>query len=181
LDHGDLQLPNSRRLHFRVEVSVAVAPPYYVPKHLPVSCGRDDHDGVPVPINLGTRQGAIGFGWLRASVGLGAGAMTIVISLRPIQRHVGRVLLVAVAVFGGWTIVLGITHSYVLAFVALFALSAADAISVFIRSTLVPLAAPPHMRGRVLAVENVFIGASNELGGFECLGPWHFRKNLRSG
>ena len=49
----------------------------------------------------------------------------------------------------------------------MFALSAADAVSVFIRSTLVPLATPPAMRGRVLAVENVFIGASNELGGFE--------------
>ena len=66
-----------------------------------------------------------------------------------------------------WTIVLGLARSYALAFVAMFALSAADAVSVFIRSTLVPLATPPAMRGRVLAVENVFIGASNELGGFE--------------
>jgi MFS family permease len=72
-----------------------------------------------------------------------------------------------VAIFGVWTIVLGVTHSYALAFVALFGLSAADAVSVFIRSTLVPLATPPEMRGRVLAVENVFIGASNQLGGFE--------------
>jgi hypothetical protein len=111
--------------------------------------------------------GALGLGWLRAAVGLGAGATTLAISIRPIQRHVGRVLLGAVAVFGVWTIVLGVTHSYALAFVAMFALSAADAASVFIRSTLVPLATPPEMRGRVLAVENVFIGASNQLGGFE--------------
>ncbi len=111
--------------------------------------------------------GALGLGGLRAAVGLGAGAMTLVISFRPVRRRVGRVLLGAVAVFGVWTIVLGVTRSYALAFVAMFALSAADAISVFIRSTLVPLATPPEMRGRVLAVENVFIGASNELGGFE--------------
>jgi MFS family permease len=111
--------------------------------------------------------GAFGLGWLRAAAGLGAGAMTLVISFRPVRRRVGRVLLGAVAVFGVWTIVLGVTRSYALAFVAMFALSAADAISVFIRSTLVPLATPPEMRGRVLAVENVFIGASNELGGFE--------------
>ncbi|HEV8063523.1 MAG TPA: MFS transporter [Acidimicrobiales bacterium] len=111
--------------------------------------------------------GAVGFGWLRASVGLGAGAMSVLISVRPIERRVGRMLLAAVAVFGAWTIVLGVTHSYTLAFIAIFALSAADAVSVFIRATLVPLATPAEMRGRVLAVENVFIGASNELGGFE--------------
>jgi hypothetical protein len=111
--------------------------------------------------------GAVGLGWLRAAAGLGAGAMTLVISFRPIQRRVGRILLSSVAVFGVWTIVLGITRSYTVAFIAIFALSAADAASVFIRSTLVPLATPPAMRGRVLAVENVFIGASNELGGFE--------------
>jgi predicted MFS family arabinose efflux permease len=111
--------------------------------------------------------GAVGLGWLRAAAGLGAGVMTLLISIRPIQRHVGRVLLGAVAIFGAWTIVLGVTDSYVLAFVSVFALSAADAASVFIRSTLVPLTTPPEMRGRVLAVENVFIWASNELGGFE--------------
>jgi predicted MFS family arabinose efflux permease len=111
--------------------------------------------------------GAVGLGWLRAAVGLGAGATTLVISFRPIRRRVGPVLLTAVAVFGVWTVVLGVTRSYTVAFIALFALSAADAASVFIRSTLVPLITPPEMRGRVLAVENVFIGASNELGGFE--------------
>jgi len=111
--------------------------------------------------------GAVGLGWLRAAGGLGAAAMTLVISVRPIQRRVGPILLSVVALFGIWTIVLGVTRSYVLAFIAMFALSAADAVSMFIRSTLVPLATPAEMRGRVLAVENVFIGASNELGGFE--------------
>lgn len=118
-----------------------------------------------IAVRLGV--GPVGLGWLRASVGLGAGATTLLISFRPIERRVGRVLLIAVAGFGVWTVVLGLARSYPLAFVAMFALSAADAVSVFIRSTLVPLATPPAMRGRVLAVENVFIGASNELGGFE--------------
>ena len=111
--------------------------------------------------------GAVGLGGLRAAAGLGAGAMTLVIAVRPVQRRVGRVLFGGVAIFGVWTIVLGVTRSYAMAFVAIFGLSAADAVSVFIRSTLVPLATPPEMRGRVLAVENVFIGASNQLGGFE--------------
>ncbi len=118
-----------------------------------------------IAVRLGV--GAVGLGWLRAAAGLGAGFMTLIISIRPVRRRVGRVLLGAVAIFGGWTIVLGFTHSYALAFVAILALSGADAVSMFIRSTLVPLATPPQMRGRVLAVENVFIGASNELGGFE--------------
>ena len=69
--------------------------------------------------------------------------------------------------FGVATVVLGLTQSYVVAFVALVVLAGADSVSVFIRATIVPLATPDHMRGRVMAVENVFIGASNELGAFE--------------
>jgi len=111
--------------------------------------------------------GAVGFGWLRAAVGIGAGAVTLVLARRPITHRVGRTLLVAVAVFGAGTIVLGLTRSYVIAFSALLVLSGADALSVFIRSTLVPLVTPRATRGRVLAVETVFIGASNELGAFE--------------
>jgi MFS family permease len=110
---------------------------------------------------------AVGLGWLRAAGGIGAAAMTVALARRPLKRRVGRRLLMAVAVFGAFTIVLGITHSFVIAFVAMTVLSAADAVSVFIRATLVPLATPESMRGRVFAVENVFIGASNELGAFE--------------
>jgi MFS family permease len=111
--------------------------------------------------------GAVGLGWLRAAGGIGAGLTTLVLAARPIGRRVGKVLLVAVATFGVFTIVLGTTTNYAVAFVAMAALSAADAISVFIRGTLVPLVTPADMRGRVLATENVFIGASNELGAFE--------------
>lgn len=111
--------------------------------------------------------GAVGLGWLRAAGGIGAAMVTLLLAVRPVTRRVGRVLLVAVAVFGVATLALGLTTSYVVAFVALAVLAGADAISVFIRATLVPLVTPPDKRGRVLAVENVFIGASNELGAFE--------------
>jgi predicted MFS family arabinose efflux permease len=111
--------------------------------------------------------GAVGLGWLRAAGGIGAAATTLFITRRPVRKHVGRVLLTVVAVFGTFTIVLGFTRSFVIAFAAMAVLSGADAVSVFIRSTLVPLATPFDKRGRVLAVESVFIGASNELGAFE--------------
>jgi MFS family permease len=93
--------------------------------------------------------------------------MALVLAARPITRHVGRSLFIAVGVFGASTIVLGLTHSFTVAFLALLVLHAADMVSVFIRSSLVPLVTPDEKRGRVLAVENVFIGASNELGAFE--------------
>ena len=111
--------------------------------------------------------GSVGLGWLRAAGGIGAAAVTLVIARRPFTRHVGPILLVAVAIFGVATIALGITTIYAVAFVAMLVLSGADAISVFIRSTLVPLVTPRDKRGRVNAVESVFIGASNELGAFE--------------
>jgi len=104
---------------------------------------------------------------LRAAIGIGAASVTLVLAVRPLRRRVGPILLASVAVFGVGTIVLGVTTSFVVAFVALMVLSGADAISVFIRSTLVPLVTPHDKRGRVLAVEMVFIGASNELGAFE--------------
>lgn len=111
--------------------------------------------------------GAVGLGWLRSAGGIGAAAVTLVLARRPVTRHVGRVLLAVIAIFGAGTIVLGATRTFAVAFVAMAVLSGADAVSVFIRSTLVPLATPQDKRGRVLAVESVFIGASNELGAFE--------------
>jgi MFS family permease len=111
--------------------------------------------------------GSVGYGWLRAAPGIGAVIVTALLAVRPVRRHVGRVLLIAVAVFGVATIVLGVTRNFLLAFIALLILAGADSVSVFIRATIVPLATPDRMRGRVMAVENVFIGASNELGAFE--------------
>ena len=111
--------------------------------------------------------GPVGIGWLRAAGGIGAASVTLRLAVRPVQRHVGRWLLSAVAVFGLATIALGVTRIYAVAFVAMLVLAGADSISVFVRATLVPLVTPAEKRGRVLAVESVFIGASNELGAFE--------------
>lgn len=111
--------------------------------------------------------GDVAYGWLRAAVGIGAAAMALFLAWRPVRRRVGHKLFVVVATFGVMTVVLGLTHNYVVAFIAIIVMSAADMVSVFIRSSIVPLVTPDEKRGRVLAVENVFIGASNELGAFE--------------
>jgi MFS family permease len=111
--------------------------------------------------------GDVGYGWLRAAPGIGAGLMALVLAARPVRRRVGRTLYVVVAVFGLMTVLLGVTTNYVVAFAALLVLSGADMVSMFIRSTVAPLVTPDDKRGRVLAVEAVFIGASNELGAFE--------------
>lgn len=110
--------------------------------------------------------GDIAYGWLRAAPGIGAAFMALWLAMRPVQRHIGRTLLVTVAVFGATTVVLGITRSFIIAFATLLIMHAADMISVYIRSTMVPILTPDAKRGRVLAVENVFIGGSNELGAF---------------
>ena len=111
--------------------------------------------------------GDVAYGWLRAAPGFGAASMALVMAARPVRRHIGKTLLIVVAVFGVGTMVLGFTRNYPLAFAALVVLSAADLVSVYIRSSLVPLLTPDEKRGRVLAVESVFVGASNELGAFE--------------
>lgn len=111
--------------------------------------------------------GDVAYGWLRASAGIGAALTALALAFRPIRRHVGTTLLVVVGIFGAATVVLGATRSFWVAFVAVMVANGADMVSVFIRSSLVPLVTPDDKRGRVSAVENVFIGASNELGAFE--------------
>ncbi len=111
--------------------------------------------------------GAVGLGWLRAAIGLGAVVVALGLSVRPLRRRVGRALFLVISIFGVMTIVVGLTQTYAVAFVAHMIAAGADAVSVYIRTSLVPLATPEEMRGRVLAVENVFIGASNELGAVE--------------
>ncbi|MBI2394778.1 MAG: MFS transporter [Deltaproteobacteria bacterium] len=111
--------------------------------------------------------GPVGLGLLRSAPALGAAAMAVFLAHRPIRRRLGPVLYASVAVFGLATIVFGVSRSLWLSLVALFVLGAADMISVVIRQLLVQLATPPSMRGRVSAVNLVFVGASNELGEFE--------------
>ena len=113
------------------------------------------------------RVGPVGLGLLRAAPSVGGFLVAVYLARRPPQTNVGRTLLAAVAVFGIGTIVFGLSRAFGLSLVALAVLGGADMISVAIRSGLVQLNTPDEMRGRVSAVENVFIGASNELGAFE--------------
>jgi MFS family permease len=111
--------------------------------------------------------GDVAYGWLRAAGGIGAALMAIWLAIRPIYNNVARNLYLSILVFGAATIVLGVTRSYAVAFIAVLVLNASDMISVFIRASIVPMVTPDVKRGRVSAAENVFIGASNELGAFE--------------
>ncbi len=111
--------------------------------------------------------GPWGLGLLRSAPGVGAALMAIAVAHRPIRRRAGLTMLVAVAAFGVMTIVFGLSHSLILSLAALFLTGAADMVSVIIRATLVQVATPDEMRGRVSAVDMLFIGVSNELGEFE--------------
>ncbi|HEX9438835.1 MAG TPA: MFS transporter, partial [Roseiflexaceae bacterium] len=106
-------------------------------------------------------------GWLRAAPSIGAVLMAIALVYLPPFRRAGATLLLAVAGFGAATIVFGLSRSFVLSLAMLGLLGALDNISVVIRSTLLLTQTPDTMRGRVSAVNSVFIGASNQLGGFE--------------
>jgi MFS family permease len=111
--------------------------------------------------------GPVGFGWLRAAPSLGALTMAMLIAHLPPMKRAGRTLLIAVAGFGAATIVFGMSRSFWLCMLMLYFTGAFDNVSVVVRHTLVQLLTPDAMRGRVSAVNQVFIGASNELGGFE--------------
>jgi MFS family permease len=111
--------------------------------------------------------GPTALGWLRSAPGLGAALCSIVLAFYPITRRVGLWMFGGVAVFGLCTLVMGWTDSLPVALAALFILGAGDMVSVYIRHLLVQYETPDDIRGRVSAVNSVFIGASNELGEFE--------------
>jgi hypothetical protein len=111
--------------------------------------------------------GPVGLGVLRSAPAVGALLAGIMLTRRPLQGSAGRKLLVVVAVFGGSMTVFGLSEMFALSFTALAVGGFADMISMNIRSTIVALATPDALRGRVNAVESVFISASNELGAFE--------------
>ena len=113
------------------------------------------------------KTGPWGLGLLRSAPGVGATAMAILVAHRPLRRRAGLTMLWCVGGFGVCTIIFGFSRSLALSLVALFLLGASDMISVIIRSILVQLATPDEMRGRVNAVDMIFIGVSNELGQFE--------------
>ena len=111
--------------------------------------------------------GPWGLGLLRSAPGVGAALMAIVVAHHPIRRRAGMTMLACVAAFGICTIAFGFSRSLIVSLVALFLLGASDMVSVIIRATLVQVATPDEMRGRVNAVDMLFIGVSNELGEFE--------------
>lgn len=111
--------------------------------------------------------GPWGLGLLRCAPGIGAGAMAVLLAHRPLRRKAGRTMLWCVGGFGAFTILFGVSHSLALSMVALALVGASDMVSVMIRNVLVQLQTPDEMRGRVNAVEMIFIGASNEFGQFE--------------
>jgi MFS family permease len=113
------------------------------------------------------QTGPWGLGLLRSAPGVGAALMAIVVAHWPIRRRAGMTMLLCVAAFGASTIVFGVSRSLIVSLVALFLLGASDMVSVIIRATLVQVATPDEMRGRVNAVDMLFIGVSNELGEFE--------------
>jgi len=111
--------------------------------------------------------GPQGLGLLRAAPAVGALLMTLVLVRFPLQRHAGYKLLGAVGIFGLATLVFGVSSHFGLSMLALAASGAADSISVVTRQTLMQMDTPDEMRGRVSAVNSIFIGASNQLGEFE--------------
>jgi MFS family permease len=111
--------------------------------------------------------GAWGLGLLRSAPAIGAGVVGVVLAARPLTRHVGRTMLLGVAVFGATIVGFGLSRSLWLSLVILVVMGASDMLGVFVRLTLVQISPPPEMRGRVNAVNMLFIGASNELGEFE--------------
>jgi MFS family permease len=106
-------------------------------------------------------------GVLRSAPALGAAFTGVWLATHPIEKRVGAKMLACVALFGAATIVFGLSRSFALSLLALLVVGASDMVSVYVRSALVQLATPDAMRGRVSAVNMVFIGASNELGEFE--------------
>jgi len=113
------------------------------------------------------QTGPWGLGLLRSSTAVGALAMALYLAQKPLARHAGRLMFGGVALFGLATIVFGVSRSFPLSVLALATLGAADMVSVVVRSSLVQLRTPDEMRGRVSAVNALFIGTSNQLGEFE--------------
>src|SRR5882757_9879996 len=110
--------------------------------------------------------GPRGLGLLRAMPSVGALAVSLTMLVKPIKRHAGRKMLTCVGIFGAATVLFGLSRSIWISLIALVLVGASDMVSVVIRSSILQLATPPEMRGRVSAVNWLFIGASNEFGEF---------------
>jgi MFS family permease len=122
---------------------------------------------LPVYADIILHVGPRGLGLMRSAPAVGAAIMGLLLAYRPLRKRSGIVMFACVTLFGITTVVFGLSRSFLLSLVMLFALGASDMVSVIIRGTLVQLNTPPEMRGRVSAVNMLFIGASNEFGQFE--------------
>jgi MFS family permease len=112
-------------------------------------------------------SGPSGLGILRAAPALGALSISILMTWRPISHNAGVRMLYSVVIFGAATVVFGLSRNMALSLAALFIVGAADMVSIIVRSSMLQLATPQAMRGRVSAVNALFVGASNEFGSFE--------------
>ena len=110
--------------------------------------------------------GPIGLGFLRTAPSAGAAMVAVVLARHQLQRHAGLWMFVCVAIFGVATVVFGISQNFYLSLLALVVVGGSDMVSVFVRSAMIQLATPDHMRGRVGSLNSLFVGASNELGEF---------------
>jgi MFS family permease len=113
------------------------------------------------------KVGPIGFGWLNAAIDIGSVIMIMMVTLNPLRRHQGLLLMLAVSGFGCCIIVFGLSTNYWISFFALLVAGMLDGISVIVRGTVLQLTTPDEMRGRVSSVNSMFINSSNELGQFE--------------
>ena len=174
---GSLDVRPGRMEHRDISLHVVLAGFKYV-WNLPLLLGSFSLDLVvvllggavalmPIFANEILHTGPRGLGMLRAAPALGALSMSLVMARFPIRRHAGTRLFTCVAIFGAATVVFGLSRNLWLSLAALAIGGAADTISVIIRGSLLQLATPVEMRGRVSAVNSLFIGASNELGEFE--------------
>jgi MFS family permease len=111
--------------------------------------------------------GPTGLGLLRSAPAVGAAVVAVVIAFRPLRRRTGAMMLACVALYGAATVAFGASRSFWLSLIALAVVGASDMVSVVVRSTLVQIVTPAEMRGRVSAVNMVFVGASSELGALE--------------
>jgi MFS family permease len=174
---GSLHTRPGRMEHSAASIKVVLAGFQYV-RRSPMLLGASSLDLFVVLLGGATalmpifahdilHQGPRGLGMLRAAPAVGALATSLLMARFPFRRRAGLRLFVCVAIYGSATVIFGLSHNLWLSLGALALAGAADTISVIIRGSLLQLATPPAMRGRVSAVNSLFIGASNELGEFE--------------
>ena len=174
---GSLHARPGRMEHRAASLRVVFAGFQYV-RHMPLLLGAFSLDLfvvllggavalMPIFAQEVLHTGPRGLGMLRAAPAVGAMVTSLLLARFPLKRRAGHRLFIAVAIFGVVTIVFALSRSLWLSLAALAISGAADMISVIVRGSLLQLATPPEMRGRVSAVNSLFLGASNELGEFE--------------